>query len=78
MFTSESHYSYFAAEVTDMESLKNEINQHLNEQIRVMAVFRVTKGFNAKLWCDARSYSYLCPTFAFAPITEVSLGTVWC
>ncbi|PSN34496.1 tRNA pseudouridine synthase A [Blattella germanica] len=43
------------------------INEHLPEQIRVMAMKRVTKGFNSKSTCDARTYSYMLPTFAFTP-----------
>ncbi|XP_045110071.1 tRNA pseudouridine synthase A-like isoform X2 [Portunus trituberculatus] len=46
------------------------INQHLCSQIRVMAIRRATKGFNCKSWCDSRTYSYMCPTFAFAPEIE--------
>uniref|UniRef100_A0A0P4W3T8 Pseudouridylate synthase 1 homolog n=1 Tax=Scylla olivacea TaxID=85551 RepID=A0A0P4W3T8_SCYOL len=46
------------------------INQHLCSQIRVMAIRRATKGFNCKSWCDSRTYSYMCPTFAFAPEVE--------
>ena len=44
-----------------------DINQHLPEQIRILAVKRVTKGFNSKNSCDYRTYSYTCPSFAFAP-----------
>ncbi|XP_075222481.1 pseudouridine synthase 1 [Lycorma delicatula] len=43
-----------------------DINKHLPEQIRVIAIRRVTKGFNSKSSCDARTYSYMLPTFAFA------------
>ncbi|XP_023723376.1 tRNA pseudouridine synthase A isoform X2 [Cryptotermes secundus] len=43
------------------------INNHLPEQIHVLAVKRATKGFNSKSSCDARTYSYILPTFAFAP-----------
>uniref|UniRef100_A0A1B6LRV2 Pseudouridylate synthase 1 homolog n=2 Tax=Graphocephala atropunctata TaxID=36148 RepID=A0A1B6LRV2_9HEMI len=50
-------------ENVDMEA----INQHLPEQIRAMAVMRVTKGFNCKSNCDGRTYSYMTPTFAFGP-----------
>ena len=32
---------------------------------------RVTKGFDSKNYCDSRTYSYVIPTFAFAPIEEV-------
>lgn len=48
-----------------------EINKHLNSQIRVMAIKRTTKSFNCKAWCDSRTYSYMCPTFAFAPVEKV-------
>ncbi|XP_065218514.1 pseudouridylate synthase 1 homolog isoform X2 [Planococcus citri] len=44
-----------------------DINQHLPEQIRILAIKRVTKGFNSKNSCDYRTYSYTCPSFAFAP-----------
>jgi len=43
------------------------INAHLPAQIHVLAVKRATKGFNSKSSCDARTYSYMLPTFAFAP-----------
>lgn len=43
------------------------INAHLPAQINVLAVKRATKGFNSKSSCDARTYSYMLPTFAFAP-----------
>ncbi|KAJ9591469.1 hypothetical protein L9F63_002075 [Diploptera punctata] len=46
------------------------INECLPEQIRVMAVKRVTKGFNSKSSCDARTYSYMLPTFAFMPLDK--------
>jgi tRNA pseudouridine38-40 synthase len=43
------------------------INNHLPAQIHVLAIKRTTKGFNSKSSCDARTYSYMLPTFAFAP-----------
>ncbi|XP_054262505.1 pseudouridylate synthase 1 homolog [Macrosteles quadrilineatus] len=43
-----------------------EINKHLPEQIRAIAIQRVTKGFNCKGNCDGRTYSYTTPTFAFS------------
>ena len=49
----------------------SKINQHLPPCIRVMGLKRVTKGFDAKLNCDARTYSYMIPTFAFAPLEEI-------
>ncbi|XP_069671652.1 pseudouridylate synthase 1 homolog isoform X2 [Periplaneta americana] len=44
------------------------INDHLPAQIHVLAIKRTTKGFNSKSSCDARTYSYMLPTFAFAPL----------
>jgi len=46
------------------------INEELPDQIRVVCMKRTTKGFNAKTSCDARTYSYLVPTFAFCPVGE--------
>ncbi|KAK3930596.1 tRNA pseudouridine synthase A [Frankliniella fusca] len=45
----------------------NRINEHLPPQIRVVCMKRTTKGFNSKVNCDARTYSYVLPTFAFIP-----------
>lgn len=42
------------------------LNADLPQQIRVFAVKRVTKGFNSKSNCDARTYTYTLPTVAFA------------
>lgn len=47
-----------------------EINKHLPSQIRVFAAKRVTKGFNSKSACDARTYSYMLPTVAFSPYQQ--------
>ncbi|XP_042222989.1 tRNA pseudouridine synthase A-like isoform X2 [Homarus americanus] len=55
----------------DVPDIAGAINGHLCSQIRVMAIRRTTKSFNCKSWCDSRTYSYLCPTFAFAPVTEM-------
>jgi tRNA pseudouridine38-40 synthase len=44
------------------------INSNLPEQIRVLGVKRTTKGFDSKNTCDSRTYSYIMPTFAFAPV----------
>ncbi|KAL9703637.1 hypothetical protein quinque_007155 [Culex quinquefasciatus] len=52
------------------------LNKDLPEQIRVFAVKRVTKGFNSKSNCDARTYTYTLPTVAFAAHDEeVSVET---
>ncbi|CAD6239020.1 GSCOCG00008607001-RA-CDS [Cotesia congregata] len=44
-----------------------DINKYLPKQIRVFGLKRVTKGFNSKGQCNARTYTYTLPTFAFAP-----------
>jgi len=46
---------------------KDSINEFLPNVIRVFGLKRVTKGFNSKIQCNARSYSYTLPSFAFAP-----------
>lgn len=46
------------------------INDNLPRQIRMVAVKRATKGFNCKSNCDARTYSYMMPTFALASQDE--------
>ncbi|CAK9805372.1 Pseudouridylate synthase 1 homolog [Anthophora plagiata] len=46
---------------------KEEINEHLPKDIRVFGIKRVTKSFNSKNKCDARTYRYILPTFALAP-----------
>lgn len=46
---------------------KEDINKHLPKDIRVFGIKRVTKGFNSKNQCDARTYRYIVPTFALAP-----------
>ncbi|EDW83173.1 uncharacterized protein Dwil_GK22713 [Drosophila willistoni] len=47
-------------------------NEDLPEQIRLFGVERVTKGFNAKDQCNARTYTYTLPTVAFAPCQSES------
>ncbi len=46
------------------------INKDLPEQIRIFGVKRVTKSFNSKSNCDARTYSYTLPTVAFSDKTQ--------
>ncbi|XP_052842091.1 pseudouridylate synthase 1 homolog isoform X1 [Drosophila gunungcola] len=45
-------------------------NADLPDQIRLFGVERVTKGFNAKDQCNARTYTYTLPTVAFASCEE--------
>lgn len=47
------------------------INSHLPDEIRVLGIKRVTKGFDSKNYCDSRTYCYITPTFAFAPAEEI-------
>lgn len=56
------YYLWFSAEVVEIEK----INEHLPKVIRIFGVKRVTKGFNSKTHCDARTYTYMLPTVAFA------------
>lgn len=42
-----------------------QLNTDLPDEIKVFKLIRVTKGFNAKEKCDARSYSYTLPSIAF-------------
>ncbi|XP_064210101.1 pseudouridylate synthase 1 homolog [Anguilla rostrata] len=50
-----------------IDDILDKINSHLPSQIRVLGLKRVTGGFNSKNKCDARTYSYMLPTIAFAP-----------
>lgn len=53
-----------------------QLNSDLPSDIKVFNMKRVTKGFNAKDQCQARSYSYTLPTVSFALYTdEVDLQT---
>lgn len=42
------------------------INKDLPTEINIFGIKRVTKGFNSKEKCDARSYTYTLPTISFA------------
>ena len=48
------------------------INSKLPSCIKVQAIKKVTKNFNAKSAADARTYLYFLPTFAFAPIIPIN------
>lgn len=43
-----------------------QLNADLPDEIKVFKLIRVTKGFNSKEKCDARSYSYTLPSISFA------------
>ncbi|XP_054095129.1 pseudouridylate synthase 1 homolog isoform X7 [Callithrix jacchus] len=49
-----------------IDGILEKINRHLPSHIRILGLKRVTGGFNSKNKCDARTYCYLLPTFAFA------------
>lgn len=46
------------------------LNSSLPSDIRVFGLKRVTKGFNCKDQCNARTYSYTLPSIAFAPYKD--------
>jgi len=46
------------------------VNNLLPPEIRLMGLKKVTKGFDCKGNCDARTYLYMIPTFAFTPIDQ--------
>lgn len=48
---------------TEPETIE-QINEQLPPEIRAFGLRRVTKNFNSKGNCDARTYSYTFPTFA--------------
>lgn len=56
----------FSAEQFDLDKL----NADLPSDIKIFGVKRVTKGFNAKEKCMARTYSYTLPTISFAPYKD--------
>nr|XP_027807800.1 tRNA pseudouridine synthase A isoform X3 [Marmota flaviventris] len=49
-----------------IDDILDKINSHLPSHIRILGLKRVTGGFNSKNKCDARTYLYMLPTFAFA------------
>ncbi len=57
-----------------MDDAPSEINAHLPPHIRVIAVKRVTGGFDARHACSGRTYEYLLPTYALAPYHQTMRG----
>lgn len=47
-----------------------QINNLLPQQIRVINGIRVTKFFDAKNFCDGRTYSYLMPSYSLCPFDQ--------
>ncbi|XP_029431167.1 tRNA pseudouridine synthase A-like isoform X2 [Rhinatrema bivittatum] len=48
------------------QNMVEKINAHLPAEIRILGVTRMTRSFNSKTFCDARTYSYTLPTFALS------------
>lgn len=53
------------------------MNNDLPDDIRIFAVKRVTKGFNSKDQCDARTYTYTLPTFALTQHDQLADMTTY-
>uniref|UniRef100_A0A452I5M5 Pseudouridylate synthase 1 homolog n=1 Tax=Gopherus agassizii TaxID=38772 RepID=A0A452I5M5_9SAUR len=49
-----------------IDDVLEKINNCLPSHIRILGLKRVTGGFSSKNKCDARTYFYMMPTFAFA------------
>uniref|UniRef100_A0A8C4N1S8 Pseudouridylate synthase 1 homolog n=1 Tax=Eptatretus burgeri TaxID=7764 RepID=A0A8C4N1S8_EPTBU len=52
-----------------MNNMQEKINDRLPQKIRIMGMRRVSRGFNAKNACDARTYLYYIPTYCLTPRT---------
>ncbi|XP_075424751.1 pseudouridylate synthase 1 homolog [Ascaphus truei] len=49
-----------------LDNIVEKINEKLPSNVRILGLKRVTGRFNSKNTCDARTYSYTLPTFAFS------------
>ncbi|CAF3509363.1 unnamed protein product [Rotaria socialis] len=58
--------------LSPLENLTQLVNDQLPKQIRMFGVKRVAASFNSKNSCDARTYIYILPTYAFCPIEEIT------
>lgn len=52
------------------DAVSEKINEHLPLEIRVIGCIRTTRGFDSKHHCTGRTYKYLLPTYAFAPVEK--------
>ncbi|CAH8577875.1 unnamed protein product [Schistosoma rodhaini] len=58
--------------------LLSKLNNSLPENIRVLDIIRVTRGFSSYSSCTHRIYDYLLPTFALSPATSsLNDSTCW-
>ena len=53
--------------IIEDEDIKDRINAHLPEQIRVWGIQRANNSFSAYQACDSRCYEYLLPSYALLP-----------
>lgn len=58
-------------ELDENETLPK-LNALLPKQIRVFGYNKVTQSFDCKTNCEARTYIYVLPSFAFCPLEEVT------
>lgn len=56
----------------DIQSYLPKINELMPDHIRAFAAKRTTKYFDCKNFCDARTYSYLMPSYTISPITDIA------
>nr|XP_022337665.1 tRNA pseudouridine synthase A, mitochondrial-like [Crassostrea virginica] len=57
--------------VTNIENFLDEVNAILPNQIKIFGFKRTTKGFDCKTQCTGRTYMYVLPTYALAPVETV-------
>ena len=65
-------FSVFSVLDDKREDTITKINSKLPPCIKIQAIRKVTKNFNCKSACDSRTYLYLIPTFAFAPVLPIN------
>lgn len=49
-----------------------DVNKLMPPDVKLMGCRKVTQSFDAKNYCDARTYSYLMPSFALCPLTDAT------
>jgi tRNA pseudouridine(38-40) synthase len=60
-------------ELDKREIFIDQINSFLPVDIRVIALTKVTKNFNAKISCSKRRYHYLLPTYMLMDVKDVNI-----
>lgn len=56
----------------DIAEYLPKVNELLPPHIRMFAAKKTTKYFDSKNFCDARTYSYLLPSFAICPVDQIT------